>query len=406
MEISRMAQHRLSSRIFTTAFAAAIAFTVAKADDTTDGLKVHEWGTFTSIAGTDGQAVDWRPLGGPDDLPCFVNNQNDEFFARINNHNYLGLKSALVGMVRMETPVLYFYAPRQITVAATVRFPQGVITEWYPQAKLGPIYTSNGSVLLGGGAIAWPQVTVLPGAAPEFPVSQGASHYYAAREVEATPLRVGEDWEKFLFYRGVGNFEVPLSARLTKSGDVEVRNGSIRLDGVILFERRGGKIGYRMQTALEAGETTVIAPPSLDGDAAVLRGEIEQLLVEQGLYPAEARAMVETWRDSWLEEGTRLLYIVPRETVDAKLPLSIDPAPAELERVFMGRMELFTAATLKTVEKAIADNDLAALKLYGRFVLPIAQRISAEPELGLDKIRLNQLLARMAETGSRRPNCP
>src|SRR5215468_9031769 len=35
-------------------------------------LTVHEWGTFTSIAGPDGQALSWNPLDGPDDLPCFV----------------------------------------------------------------------------------------------------------------------------------------------------------------------------------------------------------------------------------------------------------------------------------------------------------------------------------------------
>jgi hypothetical protein len=176
-----------------------------------------------------------------------------------------------------------------------------------------------------------------------------------------------------------------------------------------------------MQTALEAQRKVVIAPPSLDGDAAQLRDEIERLLVEQGLYPAEARAMVETWRDSWLEEGTRLLYIVPRETIDAELPLSIDPAPAGLARVFMGRMELFTAATLKAVKAAITDDDLATLKLYGRFVHPIVERISAEPELKLDKIRLDQVLSRLAlaeaadrlainrlasaEAGSRGANC-
>jgi hypothetical protein len=261
---------------------------------------------------------------------------------------------------------------------------------------------------LGSGEIAWPRVTVSPGAAAEFPVSRNASRYYAARKVEAAPLRVGEDQERFLFYRGIGNFALPLAARLTGNGDVEIRNHSTRLGGIILFEKRGDKIGYRMQTALEAEETAVIAPPSLDGDTALLRGDIERLLVEQGLYPAEARAMVETWRDSWLEEGTRLLYIVPREAIDAELPLSIDPAPAELTRVFMGRMELFTAATLKAVERAIAYDDLATLKLYGRFVLPIVQRmrIWAEPDFSPDKIRLNQLLARVAETGSPRPSCP
>src|SRR5438309_1054992 len=36
------------------------------------GLTAHEWGTFTSIAGNDGQAAEWLPLSGSTDLPGFV----------------------------------------------------------------------------------------------------------------------------------------------------------------------------------------------------------------------------------------------------------------------------------------------------------------------------------------------
>ena len=36
------------------------------------GLTVHEWGTFTTVAGKGGRAIDWLPLSGPVDLPCFV----------------------------------------------------------------------------------------------------------------------------------------------------------------------------------------------------------------------------------------------------------------------------------------------------------------------------------------------
>jgi hypothetical protein len=39
---------------------------------TAQPLTVHEWGTFTSVAGQDGSAVEWLPLSGPPDLPCFV----------------------------------------------------------------------------------------------------------------------------------------------------------------------------------------------------------------------------------------------------------------------------------------------------------------------------------------------
>jgi hypothetical protein len=37
-----------------------------------DGLTVHEWGTFTSVAGEDGSAVLWNALGCKSDLPRFV----------------------------------------------------------------------------------------------------------------------------------------------------------------------------------------------------------------------------------------------------------------------------------------------------------------------------------------------
>src|ERR687884_2381827 len=39
---------------------------------TANRLVVHEWGTFTSIAGRDGVALEWRPLNGASDLPKFV----------------------------------------------------------------------------------------------------------------------------------------------------------------------------------------------------------------------------------------------------------------------------------------------------------------------------------------------
>src|ERR1700674_2236241 len=72
-------------------------------------VTVHEWGTFTSIAGEDGRPVEWLPAGGPTDLPCFV-----------NRFETLGLKASLSGTVRMETPVLYFYGPAETTVSVKV----------------------------------------------------------------------------------------------------------------------------------------------------------------------------------------------------------------------------------------------------------------------------------------------
>ena len=55
------------------ALVAPVGFVVVRGQDTRAAdLVVHEWGTFTSVAGPDGQAVPWRPLSGSSDLPCFV----------------------------------------------------------------------------------------------------------------------------------------------------------------------------------------------------------------------------------------------------------------------------------------------------------------------------------------------
>ena len=186
------------------------------------GLVAHEWGTFTSIAGKDGVAVSWLPLSGPNDLPCFVNHSDDN--ARF--------KSGLIGTVRMETPVLYFYTSRELTITAEARFPQGLITEWYPRAELPA--NANPAGLRDGG-IAWRDVIVSPNAAPAFADDGSPSHYYAARAVEATPLRVGKEQERFLFYRGVGQFELPLSARAIEQGEVLVGNRSEDAIGGMVF---------------------------------------------------------------------------------------------------------------------------------------------------------------------------
>lgn len=114
---------------------------------------------------------------------------------------------------------------------------------------------------------------------------------------------------------------------------------------------------------------------SLQGDWAGLLVDLERVLVDHGLYRKEARAMVETWRDSWFEEGTRLFYIFSKQSVDSVLPLTIQPAPADITRVFVGRMEIITPEIENDVRQALAQKDLSTLEKYGRFLQPIAQRI-------------------------------
>ena len=98
--------------------------------------------------------------------------------------------------------------------------------------------------------------------------------------------------------------------------------------------------------------------------------------------------MLETWRDSWFEDGTRVFYIVPPRSVESILPLDIRPAPSRVTRVFVGRMEVITAATEATVQHALTTNDAATLARYARFLGPITDRLLAKTPNASEQARV------------------
>ncbi|HEX3822437.1 MAG TPA: hypothetical protein VHW45_19050 [Candidatus Sulfotelmatobacter sp.] len=339
-------------------------------------LTVHEWGTFTSVADRNGRAVGWELFDRSTDLPEFVEHLRSA-----------ETKAGLQGTVRMETPVLYFYSPTETTVSVSVSFARGLITEWYPHAdRIKPelkkdllptsLYDHNFN-----GSIAWNAVTVSPGLAANFPHDEIETHYYAARETSSAPVivntRAGTQQEKFLFYRGVSVTPVPVSAQSAADGKIVVKNiGEDVVPAVILFERRGNRMGYRLGGALQ-GETS-LDPPELTSNMESLSQDLENVLIAQGLNPDEARAMIATWESSWFEEGSRLLYIVPTRFVNSILPLSIIPPPSRIVRAFVGRLELITPATEQAVETALANRDRVTITKYGRFLGPILNELKRE----------------------------
>jgi hypothetical protein len=340
-----------------------------------EGLVVHEWGTFTSVAADDGSAVEWVPPQGPRDLPCFVD--------RVQ----FNIKGWLPATVRMETPVVYFYATDERTVDVRVRFRKGIITEWYPRAAVTPTTVEPMTVRKPAleGTIRWNQVRILPRAHENYPVESGSNHYYAARKTDASPIEVRtgaadagaatSQREKFLFYRGIGNFALPLAAMLEADGRVVVKSATAQpLGDVMLFENAGGASGYRALSG--TGQQVTLDRPAAGGNKAV-RAALERMLVANGLYAKEAAAMVETWRDSWFEDGLRLFYIVPRAAIDEVLPLEVTPAPASTARVFVGRIELITPAIVADVKKAVLTRERAPIVKYGRFLKPILARVAA-----------------------------
>jgi hypothetical protein len=356
--------------------AVAIEQTTAATD-----LTVHEWGTFTSVAGQDGQAVPWHPISGASDLPCFVSQLNP-LSVKVD----VAWLPTLRATVRMETPVLYFYSPSDATVSVKVQFHQGLLSEWYPQATVPePTYPVSFS---GTGSIEWPVVHVRPATPPRFVTEPGSSHYYAARETDAAPVEVNGQYERFLFYRGLAGFAPTMRARDTGQDAVVIDNtGTSAVPNALVFESDGTHFGYRITGAIQ---TTVTVPrPELASDLTSLRHDLGALLVEQGLFPREANAMLDTWRDSWFEPGLRVLYLVPRQSVDAILPLEISPAPRATTRVFVGRLELLTMAMEAEVQRAVDRGDTATLSRYGRFLEPAMDVLKARAATDADRARLD-----------------
>jgi hypothetical protein len=184
------------------------------------------------------------------------------------------------------------------------------------------------------------------------------------------PSPSGDQRERFLFYRGVSNIAIPISVTLAADKTVSIQNlGDDEIPNVILFERRGDRFGYRITGPLH--ERASFGFPDLSGSMDSMLNDLEGVLVSAGLYPDEAHAMIQTWKDSWFDEGSRLFYVVPHKFIDTVLPLSIRPVPDALTRVFVGRLELVTPATERSVEYAFAANDRATLAKYGRFLEPV-----------------------------------
>jgi hypothetical protein len=153
------------------------------------------------------------------------------------------------------------------------------------------------------------------------------------------------------------------------------------LGDIIVFDNRGGTVRYLARRV--AGQQTTIDSNLLEpGPANSLNEHLERVLIAHGLYPKEARAMIATWRDTWFEEGARVFYIAPQRAVDSVLPLQFTPRPADVARVFVGRIELMTQRTFADVKNGLLRNDRGALAKYGRFLEPFMDRVVADSSPG------------------------
>lgn len=308
-------------------------------------LVVHEWGTFTIVSGSDGRPLSWYQPGAElDQLPLFVNS------------NPFGSKAAFrPSLLRMETPVIYFYPKQPMPLKVSVSFPQGRITEWFPAPRFPPAPNT-----VWEGTLHPPDDADTLKRVPE--IAARGTHYGHARSVpdawlfrstirpQPADLPVPfphHDAEKFIFYRGTGEAAPPLATTQHRSGGIQVRRTTSGepLKHAFLLSVKSGKTAW-MRMPLENNPATKWSPaaemlhPEPEAD---LPPAMVDALVQSGLTRPEATAMVATWQGQWFREpGTRVLAILPRKDVDAMLPLTISPKPDVVERVFVARLEVLT----------------------------------------------------------------
>src|SRR4051794_3248224 len=314
-------------------------------------LVVHEWGTFTNFSGSNGVNLEFRPLA-TSDLPQFI-------MTPFNQPGTLGRdwgKNQFYARQRMETPVTYFYTDVPRTVNVRLDFPKGALTEWYPVVKNFQSGKADGSIeIIGRAYLDWGAIRLTPPKqfadirvqgpkkkavpAPPPPVDAN-DHYGRAREtdsaiVETVDTQHGSHFEKFLFYRGVGNFELPMKLTALGNDRFEVMNSGDETSGALLLMRiDNGLVRFTRMDPIRARSTVEVTLPETESTVDQLSEVTIRELTAAGLYEKESLAMVNTWRTSWFgENGTRLLYLVPSKQTDKLLPLKVEPAPDERVRL-------------------------------------------------------------------------
>jgi hypothetical protein len=369
---------------------------------------VHEWGTFLAMSGSDGTTLDGM-YHEEHALPAFVH---------ARSRDQLRIPSICI---KGETPVIYFYTQTRQRVRVGVGFPHGFWTQWYPQAAalIPPLEQNDDRPgRPRHGRICWyaeliPSVGVKletgkakdPKARPEVELPEPSSDalWNYAREVDAAFVKTSDgtkdparpEFEKFLFYRGLGEAPLPLRLDAQRGGTLTLLPQANLGDGVrhvFVLRVENGRGAFRQIPSLRPGQQLSDVIPSIDRGQPLDRftqdvsDALASGLTESGLYAKEARAMVNTWRNSYFRtDGVRVLFVMPQSWTDTFIPITVVPTPKQVVRVMVGRLELLTPERERLAENALRclpEKDAGKrrqayqfLNEQGRYVEPIVRRV-------------------------------
>lgn len=336
-------------------------------------LEIHEWGTFTSLINENGELMSGMHHE-EEPLPGFVYGLREEGISssldnryRCRPHTKCAFPSPADPLSevipynefntkvtqKMETPVIYFYGKKDQKVNVEVAFPGGMISQWFPAAKTFNNHLSE----FKNGLMSWEVSLKEPKDNQGYAKTKEDSIWNPARETQANTIQVnGEtiEEERFIFYRGIGDFEVPLKVKIQNS-TITLTNTSDQTVPALFYLKTSKEFGvqkFLALPALKAHESKSFSTTEAQLVKAV-NTPIQKALVAQGLFSDEAISMLRTWKKSYFHtEGERLLYLLPSAWTETILPMKINPTPEKLVRVLIGRIELFS----KDAQAALSKN--------------------------------------------------
>lgn len=378
-------------------------------------MEVHEWGTFTSLVGSDGLTQHGmyhedeilpsfvHPFGKtqsvfPDIIPYPYPNPDTEPCYSKACFSMQTLRNNVISQ-KMETPVIYFYGQPSSSnqrVKVNVRFPEGVITETYPAPILSSPQNNAGFVAIKNGDVTFDVKVLSDTNSSAAPAVDENNIYAHARATSSQLVSTNSETEKFIFYRGLGRFQPRLSILSSDKGLYIGSTAADKPQAAFLIGVTGDGANmqmYRLKAdqiaAKGIGETVPAAiadnlasiypfpNKNVEVSKTVIKSAIVQALQNAGMFLDEAQAMVNTWENGYLKTpGLRLLYILPRAEVDTILPITLTPAADKLERAFIARIEILTnkeeQSILANIVREGMNYDIAQL---GRFAEPKLRRV-------------------------------
>lgn len=274
------------------------------------------------------------------------------------------------GPVLQSLGVLQFQATAPLAIEAALQTPQGLLTQWWPNAStVAPRLNNRAVASLKDGNLVWSNLELKPNEPLEYRSLPPESLLASLRPTSGHGFMINGQAEALIYYRALYDLPAGLVAQPgTTVGTIQVRNVSDRaVPQVMVVAVRGERSWWHLIPSLAAGATmdlptpTQVAPPAAMATAASARWA--EILRQAGLPEPSASALLKLHHEAWFtREGLRLLYLLPKGECEKLMPLKLTPEPTTLTRAMVAVVEAPAPWQLDEVRELVAQLGAASFQ--------------------------------------------